>query len=369
MKNLTFFHYRLIKANFFKSFLLAVIILTLTFATTFGQASPTTLSLADIMIGLRSKKASLPEKNKILTDAVMARGIAFAVTDEIEKELEKTGAATELLQAIRQKNPAPKSTSKPIVTSSPAPVPVSTPIAAPDYVFYQNQANAFFVRGDYNAAVVSYNKVIELNPKDTTTYLSRGLTYYNTKFYDLAAADFTKAIELAPKDSMSYFKRGDSYEKMGNVEKALADYRRAVELDSENETAKIYLERLKTEQEKLVPKPQPAETIAETKKEAAPAKNPASPKSVNVGSLNNLAVKLEVPVYPAFERQRQTSGLVTVQISLDETGKILSAKAIDGPATLRFSSETAARRSKFKPATVSGQPVATNGFITYNFKP
>lgn len=369
MKNLTFFHYRLIKVNFPTSFLLAVIVLTLTFTTTFGQVSPTTLSLADIVIGLRSKKASLPEKNKLLTEAVIARGITFAVTEEIEKELEKTGAGAELLQAIRQKNPAPKATPKPAVAPSPAPIPVSTPIAAADYVFYQNQANAFFVKGDYNAAVVSYNKVIELNPKDTTTYLSRGLTYYNTKFYELAAADFTKAIELAPKDSMSYFKRGDSYEKMGNVEKALADYRRAVELDSGNETAKIYLERLKSEQEKLAPKPQPTETIAETKKEAAPVKISAAPKSVNVGSLNSLAIKLEVPVYPAVERQRQTFGLVTVQISLDETGKIISAKAIDGPSSLRFSSETAARRSKFKPSTIDGQPVATNGFITYNFKP
>lgn len=367
MKNVNFFHYQLTKIEFSKISLSALIALIIAIVPVFGQVSPTTLSLADILIGLRSKKATLPEKNKILTEAVIARGITFAVTDEIEKELEKTGATSELLQAIRQK----KIVSKPVAAPSPAPVPVAA--VTFDYAYYQNKANAFFVTGDYNGAILNYNKALELNPKDTITYLSRGLTYYNTKFYDLAVNDFTKAIELAPKDSMSFFKRGDSYEKMGNVEKAVADYKTAIELDPENKTAKTYLERLQLEREKISPKPAAtqavAETKAESKKETAPAAEKVLPKSVNVGTLNSLAVRLELPVFPIAERQRQSFGLVTVQISLDSTGKIISAKASDGPAGLRYSAENAARRSKFKPATIDGQPVATNGFITYNFKP
>lgn len=363
MKNVNFFHYRLTKTNFSKITLSALIVLIITIVPVFGQMSPTTLSLADILIGLRSKKATLPEKNKLLTEAVIARGITFAVTDEIEKELEKTGATVELLQAIRQK----KTVSKPTAAPSPAPIPVAA--VTFDYAYYQNKANAFFVKGDYNAAVLNYNKALELNPKDTVTYLSRGLTYYNTKFYDLAVNDFTKAIELAPKDSMSFFKRGDSYERMGNVEKAIADYKNAIALDPENKTAKTYLERLQSEQEKLSPKPPTTEAVAETKKEPVPVAEKTLPKTVNVGSLNSLAVKLEIPAFPAIERQRQNFGLVTVQISLDNTGKVVSAKASDGPAGLRNSAETAARRSKFKPAMFDGQPVTTNGFITYNFKP
>ena len=50
------------------------------------------LSLADFLIGLRSKKVTIEERNKILTDAARERGVTFALTPEIEKELENTGA-------------------------------------------------------------------------------------------------------------------------------------------------------------------------------------------------------------------------------------------------------------------------------------
>jgi len=63
------------------------------------------LSLADILIALRSKKADIGEKNKILADAVKERGITFTLTPEIEKELGTTGAGTDLISAIRQKAP------------------------------------------------------------------------------------------------------------------------------------------------------------------------------------------------------------------------------------------------------------------------
>ncbi|MEO6052158.1 MAG: hypothetical protein ABIP78_12625 [Pyrinomonadaceae bacterium] len=50
------------------------------------------MSLADILIALRSKKATLPDRNKILTDAVQTKGTTFSMTPEIEKELAGTGA-------------------------------------------------------------------------------------------------------------------------------------------------------------------------------------------------------------------------------------------------------------------------------------
>lgn len=344
-------------------FLATTLLLSLTLVPQIGHAQQSSLSLADILIGLRSKKATLSEKNQLLTEAVKTRGVTFALTEEIEKELGTTGAATELMAAIRLKSLAVK-TAPPAAVPSPSPTPKAAP-SAPDFTFYQNQANAYFVKGDYNQAVVNYNKVIELNAKEPTTYLSRGLAYYNTKFYDLAVADYNKAIELNPGDSMIYFKRGDSYEKLGNIEKAIADYQKAVELDAANETAKSYLQRLQTEQAKNAPKSKATETVKETTPISQPA---AAPVSFNRGSLNDLAVKLAVPSYPSAERQRNVFGLVTVQISLDEKGNILSAKASDGPRTLRSFAEDAARKSKFRPAMINGKLAKVNGFITYNFK-
>jgi hypothetical protein len=48
------------------------------------------LSLADILIALRSKKVTLTDRNKILTEAINSRGTTFTLTPEIEKELTVT---------------------------------------------------------------------------------------------------------------------------------------------------------------------------------------------------------------------------------------------------------------------------------------
>src|SRR5687768_1971760 len=80
----------------------AFVSITLILGSSVHAQSPQ-LSLADLLIGLRSKKASLPERNMILTEAVRQRGVTFAMTPEIEKELETTGASPSLVDAIRQK--------------------------------------------------------------------------------------------------------------------------------------------------------------------------------------------------------------------------------------------------------------------------
>jgi len=52
---------------------------------------------------------------------------------------------------------------------------------------------------------------------------------------------------------------------------------------------------------------------------------------------------------------------------IDVTGKVLSAKAVKGPALLHASAEQAAKNAKFSPTLLSGQPVRVTGTISYNF--
>lgn len=335
------------------------------------------LSLADILIGLRSKKVTLEERNKILTDAVKTRGITFSLTPEIEKELETTGADKGLIEAVREKS---------VVAKAATPVPTPTPV---DAEYYQRRADSHMVKGEYDLAVADYNKSIELNPKDSLSYLSRGLSYYNKKAYDLAVADFDKGIALDPKESMAYYNRGSSFEKMGEIQKAITDYQKASDLDATNEPAKESLERLKAEQARLMPKPQtqPAslslnspKTPTETKPEKTPETKVEKPKNtlpteqrdlskpVDLGQLNGVALSLATPTYPEFARKTSVQGLVNVQVTVNEEGKVVSAKATSGPAMLRGAAEEAARRSKFKPTMADNQPVKATGFISYNFK-
>jgi tetratricopeptide (TPR) repeat protein len=225
-----------------------------------------------------------------------------------------------------------------------------------DFAFYQKRGGAYLSGKEYELAIVEYDKALELNSNDAPTYLNRGLAFLSQKNYDRAVADFDKAIELNPNGSMLYFNRGDLHEKMGNPEKAIGDYQKASELDSGNEPAKANLQRLQAERSKLTPK---TLEIPETT---------AARRVLNVGSLNNLAVNLAVPVYTALDRQRNLQGIVTVQVMIDEKGKVLSAKATAGPVLLRSTSEAAALKSRFKPAQVGNQAVKATGYINYNFK-
>jgi protein TonB len=56
-----------------------------------------------------------------------------------------------------------------------------------------------------------------------------------------------------------------------------------------------------------------------------------------------------------------------VQVLIDETGNVVSAKAIDGHVFFKSEAERAARRAKFKPTLLSNHPVKVTGVIVYRF--
>ena len=358
--------------KFLSLFLLTPLFLSLTLFSQTAMAQQSQLSLVDIITVLRSKKATPAEKNQLLTEGVRQRGVTFALNADLEKELRIAGADETLIAVIREKGPVVK------VSATPQPkieaAPVSTP-KPPDFAFYQNRANANFVMGEYDAAIVDYNKAVELNPKESTIYFSRALAHFNNKSFSPAIADFDKVIELDPKEAMAYFKRGSALEKIGNFEKALSDYQKAVELDADNEPAKTALQRLQAALPKPVPtKPnttavtQNKEPVPQTKETNTPAPVSSSNEPTSFGALNRFASRLALPTYPPVERQRLTEGLVTVEITLDEEGKIVSAKATSGPKGLRQAAEDAVRKSKFNPVIVDNKAVKAAGFINFNFK-
>jgi protein TonB len=98
---------------------------------------------------------------------------------------------------------------------------------------------------------------------------------------------------------------------------------------------------------------------------------PPSPKlilkSVSGGVLNGTALNLPSPVYPDSARRMRIFGIVSVDVIVDETGKVISAQATRGPASLREAAVQAAKRARFSPTTLSGEPVRVAGVINYNF--
>jgi protein TonB len=84
--------------------------------------------------------------------------------------------------------------------------------------------------------------------------------------------------------------------------------------------------------------------------------------------INGTARSLPHPPYPAAARALGVEGAVSVQVTIDESGNVISAKAVNGHPLLRKVSETAAMSARFGPTFLSEVPVKVTGVIVYNFK-
>ena len=91
------------------------------------------------------------------------------------------------------------------------------------------------------------------------------------------------------------------------------------------------------------------------------------PKPIQGGVLNGKAISLPHPEYPQAAAAVRASGAVSVQITVDENGDVISAVAASGHPLLRAAAESAAREAKFSPTLLSGNPVKVSGVIVYNF--
>ena len=107
---------------------------------------------------------------------------------------------------------------------------------------------AYFVRGfiyylelkEYKKALADFSKVIELKPNLAQPYFSRGGIYVQLKEYKKALADFSKVIELNSNDHASYFIRGNIYLELKEYQKAIADFNKVIELKPDSAEAYLF---------------------------------------------------------------------------------------------------------------------------------
>ncbi len=108
----------------------------------------------------------------------------------------------------------------------------------------------------------------------------------------------------------------------------------------------------------------PAPTPSQTQPQAA---QPAPKKPLTGGVLNGKALDLPRPVYPPAAKSMGVAGTVIVEVLIDESGRVISARAVSGPSLLHAAAVQAARQAKFSPTMLSGQPTQVSGTITYSF--
>lgn len=90
---------------------------------------------------------------------------------------------------------------------------------------------------------------------------------------------------------------------------------------------------------------------------------PAAKKPISGGMLNSKAIYMPQPESAYGE----ATGVVLVQVLVDEGGNVVEARAVSGPQHLHAAAVNAARLARFSPTTLMGEPVRVTGTLSYNF--
>lgn len=93
------------------------------------------------------------------------------------------------------------------------------------------RAFAYDEKGKFGKAIKDYNRAIEIEPNDPSSYVSRGTTLLKAGLRTLALDDFNRAIDLDPYGASAYFLRGLAKFELAQIVEAIADYDQAILLD------------------------------------------------------------------------------------------------------------------------------------------
>ena len=101
--------------------------------------------------------------------------------------------------------------------------------------------------------------------------------------------------------------------------------------------------------------------------DAATSEEAEADKLPDVGLLNAKALSLPKPAYPVNWRKAATPITVTVKVVIDETGRVIYSRAVEGPQALWRVAEAAALQAGFLPFRTGRQPFKAKGFLSYSF--
>lgn len=91
-------------------------------------------------------------------------------------------------------------------------------------VAYNNRGSAKVNLGNYQSAIIDFNKLISMESHNPSNYNNRGVAYLKIFKYHLALADFQQSIKLDSKYLKAHFNKGLVYEKLRDYELALSSF-------------------------------------------------------------------------------------------------------------------------------------------------
>ncbi len=191
---------------------------SVTTQSTVTRSNNAPLTYPQIITALNAKVPNKVYRNKTevinyLIQAIKVRKIDAPLTKDIENLLLQSGASQILIKTIKENS----------VSSS----------GNKEVAFYNEQGDRFWEARDYDEAIGSFTKALELEPDNFYSLVSRGFMYYIKNEFDKSLKDYTKAITINSENAFAYYFRGLTYGKAGETIKALADFDRSIRLDPE----------------------------------------------------------------------------------------------------------------------------------------
>jgi len=95
---------------------------------------------------------------------------------------------------------------------------------------YLNRGVAYYDLGQHQRAIEDYNEVIRLKEDDAGAYNNRGNAYNSLGKHQRAIEDYNQAIHLQPDYAIAYNNRGIAYGDLGQQQRAIEDYNETIRL-------------------------------------------------------------------------------------------------------------------------------------------
>ena len=233
-------------------------------------------------------------------------------------------------------------------------------------------------------AVAAYREFLdaETDParklKDQLLY---GRLLLVTNADDTAAREFQKILADDPQNIEALLGAGLSLINVGysmnipvKLQKGLDYLQQFIEIAPETNrlkaSAEAALNYLKQEQQAKANKATGVVAIGPVGESNGPQTDSGLPSAKRLPDgvvVNGKVISKPPPAYPPIAKAARASGTVTVQIIVDEEGKVISAHAVSGHPLLQAAAVAAAREAKFTTTTLGDRPVKVSGAISYNF--
>ncbi len=115
------------------------------------------------------------------------------------------------------------------------------------------------------------------------------------------------------------------------------------------------------------PVPEPIPERSPEQPAVAPPPAETAPRKLSTGALLGKVLHEVGPVMPPDAKRINVFGEVQVLVTISDTGKVVEARAINGPLLLRKAAVAAAREWRFVPTFLNGNPQAVQGILTFEF--